>query len=73
MLSQRCTFKNVKYKTLGENLYNKKKLAVQLVNIKFSLHIAGLWSIVYFHHHPYIYIELKAVLVVKIGRTLTAW
>ena len=28
MLSQRWMFKNAKYKNLGENLYNKKKLAV---------------------------------------------
>ena len=32
MLSQRWRFKNAKYKNLGENLYNKKKLAVWLVN-----------------------------------------
>ena len=32
MLSQQWMFKNAKYKNLGENLYNKKKLAVQLVN-----------------------------------------
>ena len=28
MLSQRWMFENAKYKNLGENLYNKKKLAV---------------------------------------------
>ena len=28
VLSQQWMFKNAKYKNLGENLYNKKKLAV---------------------------------------------
>ena len=32
MLSQRWMFKNAKYKNLGENLYNKKKWAVLVVN-----------------------------------------
>ena len=32
MFSQRWKFKNAKYKNIGENLYNKKKLAIWLVN-----------------------------------------
>ena len=32
ILSQQWMSKNAKYKNPGENLYNKKKLAVQLVN-----------------------------------------
>ena len=31
MSSQRWMFKNAKYKNLGENLYNKKKLAGRLI------------------------------------------
>ena len=31
MLSQRLVFKNARYKNLGENLYNKKKLAALVV------------------------------------------
>ena len=32
MLIQQWMFKNAKYKNLGVNLYNKKMLAVELVN-----------------------------------------